>query len=684
VRRISSVRAAGIVLACLGASGAACGPAAPATPRNVVLVTIDTLRADRVGTGVAPALDRFATAGIQFTAARTPVPLTLPAHTSLLTGALPATHGVHVNGQVLPDDVPTLATVLRGAGYRTGAFVGAYVLDRRFGLARGFDTYDDRVPRDPRATERLEAERPANQVVDAALAWLDAGARQPFLLWVHLYDPHAPYVPPADAAAGAPTPYDGEVAFASAQAGRIFDRLEARGLAGSTVVVLAGDHGEGLGDHGELTHGMLAYDSTLRVPLVVAAPGEAPRRITAPVSLADVAPTLVRLAGVSGSLVAGASTRDRFAGDEDAAAFAETEYPASAGWSPLSVLATSRWKLIRSSQPELYDLGADPAEAANLAAGHRNEVQAMAARLTAARGVERARAAAAGAPDAQAKLRALGYVGGAVPGAASATAPNPATEIAAWGHFEQALSALARGEAAAALPLTRELAERFPAGPVFQATYARALLDSGRAHDAASVLRAAVARIPDDASLFHDLSVAAKAAGDDAEALRAEQAALALDAASPPALNGVGLLHVEAGRTREAVAAFEQATEGDPSNATYWSNLGNARRAADDLTGAETAYRRALDVLPGYADAANGLGVVLVQRGQAAQAVEWFERAIAAAPDFHEARLNLGIAYQESGRRAEAMAAYQQLLRDAPRSAARERAAATDLLRSLR
>jgi len=661
-----------------------CAPQAPPPSRNVLLVSIDTLRADRVAAGIAPALDRFAAAGVQFANARTPVPLTLPAHASLLTGALPAAHGVHVNGQVLPSDVPTLATVLREAGYRTGGFVGAYVLDRRFGLARGFDAYDDRVPRDPQASDRLEAERPADQVVDAALAWLDADPRTPFFLWVHLYDPHAPYAAPAGAP-GVPgrNPYDAEVAYAGAQAGRLFERLDARGLTDSTVIVLAGDHGEGLGEHGEQTHGMLAYDATLRVPLVVAAPGETARRIAAPVSLADVAPSVLKLAGVTGTLVAGASTRDLFAAADEGEVYAETEYPAAAGWSPLSVLANARWKLIRASTPELYDLRADPVEAINLAASNRREVQEMAGRLGAARGSERLRAGAA-APDAEARLRALGYVGGAPPTAASAAAPNPAAEIVAWGRFEQALSALARGDHAVALPIARDLAASFPAGPVFQSTYARALLDAGQAAAAVTVLRSAVERRPDDPSLFHDLSVAARATGDAAEALRAEQAALALDGSNPQALNGVGLLHVEAGRSREAVAAFEQATAADPSNATYWSNLGNARRALGEASAAEASYRRALDVQPAHADAANGLGVLLVQRGDAAQAVAWFERALGAAPDFYEARLNLGIAYQESGQRAQAVAAYQQVLREAPRQATRERAAATELLRGLR
>src|SRR5262245_15977834 len=296
----------------------ACGrspvdPAARAKP-NVLLVTIDTLRADRLGTGVAPALDRLAASSLQFTSARTAVPLTLPSHTTILTGQLPPEHGVRDNG-VDPSGNPTntVARLLNAAGYQTGAFVGAYVLDRRFGLSQGFDTYDDQIPRDPNATERLEAERPASAVVDRALAWLDRVSASPeprapsaFFLWIHLYDPHAPYNPPrefvratAERTATVEERYDGEVRYADAQIARVLGWLDAHALRDRTLVVVAGDHGEGLGDHGERTHGMLLYDSTLRVPLIVSMPATAAARRDDPVSLADIAPTVLHAAGIA-------------------------------------------------------------------------------------------------------------------------------------------------------------------------------------------------------------------------------------------------------------------------------------------------------------------------------------------------------------------------------------------------
>jgi choline-sulfatase len=499
----------------------ACAAPEPIRPRNLVVITIDTLRADRIGRGVAPALETLAAQSVRFTNARTTAPLTLPAHTSLMTGTLPRVHGVHDNGVVVPDTLPTLAAVCRAAGYRTAAFVGAYVLDRRFGLARGFDTYDDRVARDAGAEARLDAERRAEDVVDTSIAWLDQTGSAPFLLWVHVYDPHAPYEAPGAPAGSPAAAYDAEVAYASAQIGRLLARLEAKGLRSSTVVAVAGDHGEGLGEHGEQTHGMLAYDSTLHVPLFVAAPGLPPHDVSEPVSLADVGPSLLRLAGVTGALSPLASTRDLFApasGD----VHAESEYPRAAGWHPLSVVADAQWKLILSAEPELYDMRTDRRETANQAASHRQVVQAMSARIKALPAPAPSGVSTL-APDAAAKLRALGYVGGAMAAPPVASAPNPSAVIDAWTEFEAALALVNGGDGAAAVGALRRLSTRFPDGAVFQSTYARALQESGQSRLAVTVLRAAIDRQPGNATLFHDLAVAARLAGDDAEALKAEK-----------------------------------------------------------------------------------------------------------------------------------------------------------------
>jgi arylsulfatase A-like enzyme/tetratricopeptide (TPR) repeat protein len=672
------------LLALLGLSllSPACRSRPPASAPNILLITIDTLRADRVGRGLTPTLDRLTDEGLTFTNARANVPLTLPSHATIMTGALPPEHGVRENGLDRFDGSrQTMARVLRERGYRTGAFVGAFVLDRRFGLDDGFETYNDSIRRDPALPNRLEAERRAAEVVDAAIGWLETdSAPAPFFLWAHLYDPHAPYDPPPAALTLAKGDrYNGEVAYADAQAGRLIAAARAR--AGDTLVIaVVGDHGEGLGEHGESTHGMLAYDSTLRVPLVLAGAGVAHGRGEEPVTLRDVAPTLLGMAGVARPE---GMTGANLLAAPDADAYAETVYPRSAGWSALRVLVDDQWKLIRSSEVELYDLRRDPGELTNVANARQSVAAAMVARAEAtfARG-RSTRAPVSG--EAAERLRSLGYVAVA-PGSTPAhdeTAPNPRTAIAAWNRFEAALTRLNADLASDALPELRRLASGYPDARVFQSTLAQALLLSGRAREARDLIRRLVARFPDEASLYHDLASAAREAGDASEAIKAEQAAVALDPSNANAHNGLGLLHADAGRATQAAAAFSEATRLDPSVASFWANLGNARRGLGDLNGARKAYERALQLDAQSADAANGLGVLLVQQKRAPEAVGWFERAVAADPTLVEAQLNLGIAFQESGRPKEAAEQYRRVIARAPRGSP-ERQAATELLRGL-
>jgi arylsulfatase A-like enzyme len=732
-------RIAVAVIVC-GVASAACSraPDAARDRPNVLLVTIDTWRADRLSPGVTPNLDRLANGGIRFTAARTAAPLTLPSHATILTGLLPPAHSVRENGvDVLSDTHPTVAKLLRDAGYRTAAFVGAYVLDRRFGLSAGFDTYDDRIARDPNATERLEAERPASAVVDAALAWLadhgpgtdrgprtDQGPRPdqvpstksqgPFFVWIHLYDPHAPYTPPAEFRGRTGSAYDDEVAYADAQVARVFAWIRGHGLAERTMTIVAGDHGEGLGAHGERTHGMLVYDSTLRVPLVVVLPAALSSRDAAlssrpgaktavrdeAVSLADIAPTILRAAGVTppsdlkGRDLLGATAQTAPAGGETDL-YAESEYPRVAGWSTLQALTDGRWKTIRAgSAREVYDLHEDPQERDNLEQSQSSVANAMSARIDAI-------GASAGpssgqraiSPEAAERLRALGYVAASGESPGGVNKPNPASLIGVWNRFEDALTAL-NARRRDALGLLEPLAREHPESLVFQTTAARALKESGNTAQALTVYRAAARRWPTDATLLHDLAVAARDASASAtgpsaaalrdEAIKAERAAIALSAASPAGAlshNGLGLIAIDEGRAQEAAAEFERAAALDPNNASYSANLGNARRAMGDRPGAERAYRRALEIDSHNSDAANGLGVLLVEQQRPGEAIAWFERALAAAPESVEARLNLGIARQQSGDPIRAAQEYRLVL--AARGASREKEAAAKLLAAL-
>ena len=679
-----------------------CGAHSAAPPRrNVLLVTIDTFRADRVGIGLTPAIDRLAASGLRFTAAHSAVPLTLPSHTTILTGLLPPAHGVRENGiDTLDAKHQTVATLLKGAGYDTAAFVGAFVLDHRFGLAQGFDTYDDKIPRDPDATERLEAERPASVVVDRALAWLDArqsAIRNPqsaFFLWIHLYDPHAPYTPPKEFLPPGRAPYDGEIAYADAQLARVLGTLSAQGAMDHTMVVIAGDHGEGLGDHGEATHGMMLYESTLRVPLVIADRSRTFRPATtdAPVSLAEIGPTILGAAGVTPPADMRGRDLTRMSGSTFDV-YGETEYPLVAGWSPLQALTDGRWKAIRAGlATEVYDLRRDPREEHDVSASQGAVAAAMAARAEAIHASAVASGARAISPETQERLRSLGYVASSAQAGPGSNAPNPSARIATWNEFEDALSALA-ARPADALATLRRLASANRDAPVIQTTYARALKDGGQTEAGLAVYREVAKRWPTDAVILHDLAVAARQASAAAtgasakalhdEAIRADQAALTLAPDSAPALNGLGLLAIDNDRPGDAVKSFERAAAIDSNNASYWANLGNARRATGDRAGAEQAYRLALEVDARTADAANGLGVLLVEAGRPADAVPWFERAIAAAPDLVEARLNLGIALQGSGNSPRAADEYSRVLAargDHPR----EKDAARKLLAALR
>jgi tetratricopeptide (TPR) repeat protein len=333
-----------------------------------------------------------------------------------------------------------------------------------------------------------------------------------------------------------------------------------------------------------------------------------------------------------------------------------------------------------SSEAELYDVTSDPGETHNVAADKPSLVEAARRKLS---DLHTAKAAAVSAvpSDAAERLRALGYVSGSV-APVDAGAPNPAKQIAAWNTFERELSRLTQGDARGALSGLEKLARAYPDAPVFQATYARALKEIGRTQQAVTLYRRLVARWPGDAAMYHDLAVAAAAAGMPAEASRAEEASLALQPSNAAASNGLGLLLIERGRAAEALEAFSRAVKDDPSNASFWVNLGNARRDAGDPPGAEEAYRRALENDARSADAANGIGVLLVQQHRAADAIHWLEQALAGSPQFVEARLNLGIAYQESGNKDKAIETYRRVLADAdPRS--KEHRAATDLLAEL-
>ena len=725
-------------------SAAAARPeAAGGGPLNLLLVTLDTVRSDHLGcygdaAAETPHLDALARQGVRFARASSPVPLTLPSHTTILTGLLPPHHGTRNNGTApLAAGIPTLATVLAGAGYRTAAFVAAFVLDHRFGLNRGFAVYDDEIERPADASWMLEAQRPGDQVVDRALGWLAAADSRPFFLWVHLYDAHAPYNPPSPYRERHPgRPYDGAIAFDDAQVGRLLAALASRGLDDRTVVAIAADHGESLGEHGELTHGLLLYQPVLSVPLLLRAPGLAARRVDTPVSLVDLAPSLAGLLRQplpppKGGALDGRDLSAALLGGREPSPselYAETRYPEVFGWSPLFALRRRELKFIAAPHPELYDLHSDPHETRNLAppastsatapaasatapAGPAQEAttRGFAARLAAIEATARAPGssspaagtaggaagtapAAAAMPDAETRrrLESLGYAAGAPPRAAAGLARSPGRPlldpkqgVALFQTFQRAHAELQAGQTAAAMADLEPLIAADPGNPVFRTRLAQALRESGRTDRAIALYREVAALTPTDPEAWYNLAAALQESGRTAAAREAIDKAVRLDPGRPEAHNTLGIVYLAERRLEPARQEFLRATADDPRNAPAWNNLGNVLRSMRRPDEAAAAYRRAIAVAPHYAEPLNGLGALEVELDHPAAALPFFERALALAPDHQEVRLNRAIALQLAGNAAAAAGAYRDFLRvtdPEPRRFAEQRQAARHFL----
>jgi arylsulfatase A-like enzyme/Flp pilus assembly protein TadD len=643
---------------------------------SLLLITIDTLRADRLGaygarSGATPVLDALAAQGTVFEQAHAAVPLTLPSHATLLSGLEPPHHGVRDNGlYVFPQERATLATHLRAHGYATAAFVGAFVLDRRFGLARGFDVYDDRIERDERRAGGLESERRAEVVVAAARAWL-AAQHGPFFAWVHVYDPHAPYAAPPEWAARFPArPYEAEIAYVDAQLAGLID--VARGAAGGRLVtVVTADHGEGLGEHGERTHGFFLYEGTLRVPLIMAGAG-LPRGVRKP-GLArgcDLTPTLLSHLGLP--VPDGLDGRDVLHGPPGREAYAETLYPRSLGFAPLYALRAGPMKLIQAPRPELYDLASDPAESHDLSAdlARRAPLEGALARLLAGQ----TDVAAPGAPEVEERLRALGYVASGPAPSGSAPALDPKDGLVLWQRVEAAVAAEARGE----LPQARlELQAAVDAAPdnlALRRLLAGVLRRSRDEQGAARLLSDAAALSGRDAVAWHERALSLAALGQLEEARHCEERALALLPTLPEPRNHLGVLLARLGQPQAALAAFERTLELDPNNARAWNNRANTLRDLGRPGEAQAAYERALELAPRDPDPRNGLGVLAVQAGQLAAAERRFHEVLELDPSYDDARLNLAVVLVKQERLDEARELLDDLLRRKPEARLEARA----------
>jgi arylsulfatase A-like enzyme/Flp pilus assembly protein TadD len=642
----------------LGLTACAKSKASAVARPNLLLVTLDTTRADRLGCyGYAaartPVLDALAARGVVFEQAYTPSPMTLPAHTTLMTGLLPPQHGARVNGRhKLAADVPTLAERLSEEGYRTGAFVAAFVLNRKFGLARSFERYDDDLTGayEQLVPEGLSTYRPGNLVVDAALAWLaeDDGRSpaQPFFAWVHLYDahfpwhPHGPDVEDPNAETGT---YDGEVSFADAQVGRLLDHLRERGLEQGTLVVALADHGEGLGDHHETEHAYLLNEEVLRVPWIMAGPGVKPgHRVPALVSLEDFQPTVLELLGLASSGAHGRSLVAALRCEEIASteSYAETDLPWTAyRWAPARSLTTERWKYIRTPQAELYDRTRDRGEYANLALTRAEvlaELEDRLRRLEEELG-ERESAVAEVTGEELEHLAALGYAAGS-----SSEAPE---DVASLADVKQRLT-------------VKNLSTRLRAGLAKETIGPEEHLE---------IAQRLVSESPETPSFHAELGAALVRVGDLERALPVLSHVVELAPADAGARYALGDALQQMGRSAEARAHLELALELEPGMAAAHVGLGNVLRAEGRPDLAAGEYSEALRLQPGYAEAYYNLAMTFLDRGLPGKALENLERALEHQRGWGLAHRKVASLLASSGRAEDSVPHFEAALAQFPR-----------------
>lgn len=675
------------------------GPPAAPQVDHVLLVTIDTLRADRIGaygstTVRTPHLDRLAREGAMARQATAHVPLTRPSHTSIFTGLYPSEHGIRDNVSVgLSPDVPVMAELLQAHGFRTAAFVSSVVLSRQSGLSRGFQHYADRFDLGPDDARFLNAiQKPGDRTVEEAVSWLSDGAAGRRFAWIHLYDPHDPYEPPEPFASEyTGRPYDGEVAYADALVGRIDAALTTAGLRDRTLVVITSDHGEGLDDHGESVHGFFVYESTLRVPLIMRGPGiPSGTRVPVVARSVDLLPTILDLTGLAAHTppVSGRSLAAALRGGalDETVAFAESLWPlVHYGWSDLRALRDGRWKYILAPRPELYDLEADPGETRNLAESDTTRARAYRSAVEGWLRDEQQRLrtqpsrTAVVPPEMLEQLGALGYVSVTRGTAPRASGADPKDKI---GEFQiitdlmrSALIDLQEGRPASALPrFTRLLAqgidsfevhyyagractalgrwqeaaphyaratELFPAYAAAYAGWAEALLAQRQINAAADAVTRGLAQAPGDAALIEWSGEVARAQGDLAAARAAFERVLPLAPSDALIRVKLGDLLRETGRADAALPLLEEAVQLDPARASYWNSLGMTLGGMSRMAEAEQAFRKALTRDGSNARYAYNHGLALANLGRTDEARSAFRRALAADPTFADARRRL-------------------------------------------
>jgi arylsulfatase A-like enzyme/Tfp pilus assembly protein PilF len=637
------------------ASGATTTPSTPSARPNIILVTLDTARADRIGCYGAsqvqtPTLDLLARDGLVFEHAIAQVPLTWPSHAVILTGLYPFQNGVQdFTGQPLDSSIRSIAQALQQQGYATGAVVSSFVLDRSWGLARGFDFYDDAFS--PEAFLKRDlglVDRRAEESVSHALGWLKKTSRRPFFLWLHLYDPHSPYAPPEPYRTQYQShPYDGEIAYADHELGRLVAWLQRRRLYDRSLIVFVSDHGESLGDHGEKEHGFFVYNSTVQVPVIVKPPvgsGFRPGRVSRPMETAAIAPTLARFAGLKDAILKQFQVPGLLepgTGNEDAV-YSETFYPLNSfGWSPLHALQTSRYQYIDAPEPELYDLAADPQERNNLAAQQpatvavfKDKLQALLRKQPFAPTQGERPALAA---DALEKLRALGYVAYRAPVSPEAMAAGLADPKGKLGEFNSILAAQ----------------DAFHAGDF---ATGEGLLAQVRAKDPRMYIVPFI------------LGEAAMSQQKWEEASSEFKKCLDLNPSFDQAMTGLARALIYQQKMDEARPWAEKALQFNPQNYRAWYELGVIESRLDKKA-AIAAYEKAVSIQGNFAPLRRDLGLLQFQQQNYAAAAEHLGKAFELGVSDALLLNFLGISYSRTNRLQKAVRSYKKALEINPRLA---------------
>ncbi|OGD11060.1 MAG: hypothetical protein A2Y86_02780 [Candidatus Aminicenantes bacterium RBG_13_62_12] len=618
-----------------------------------------------------PAIDALARRGVLFRRAFAHTPTTLPSHTNILLGTTPLHHGVHDNSNfIVGEEFLTLAEHLKSRGYATGAFVGAFPLDSRFGLTQGFDVYDDNYGTRG-ASEFSYVERKAEEVVKKALSWLE-NRKSPWFLWVHCFDPHQRYEPPEPFLTRYKDhPYNGEVAYVDHALAGLFDALRSKRLEDDTVVVLTADHGESLGEHGESTHGYFAYNATLWVPLIIAAPGVKAGECRQAVCHVDIFPTACELLGVPiPRSLQGLSLLPALRGKTLAARdiYFESLYPHfSRGWAPLRGITSGRHKFMDSPIPELYDIEKDFGELDNRAGDEDLGVFRAALKKTMDALASPSDAGPRGKVDraAQERLRSLGYITGPAPAAAKKTYTRDddlKILLPYQSKLQTAMGRYHKGALEEGIGLLREIiAERkdFDLAYTYLATIYK---EQGRWREAVDSLRRGYQHNPSSFRILTTYGVMLADTGQNDAAIEVLKQGLAINDYDPELWNYLGIAYWNKGDFEKASEAYHQALDRDTNYPIVINNLGSLHfslflrdQKREDFRLAVEYFNRAIELDPSYASPHNGLGTALAKTGDLKGAVASWERALALDPKLHFALYNLGAAYLAAGDKSRAL-----------------------------